>query len=80
MKAYRKLAQQWHPDNFSDDADKKKAETKFIDIAAAKEVLTDPGLCLFVLFWLPCPIVAIVSFAACREATTIRQWRGSTRP
>ncbi|KHN88257.1 DnaJ -like protein subfamily C member 3 [Toxocara canis] len=41
MKAYRKLAQQWHPDNFSDEKEKKKAEKKFIDIAAAKEVLTD---------------------------------------
>uniref|UniRef100_A0A8R1E344 J domain-containing protein n=1 Tax=Caenorhabditis japonica TaxID=281687 RepID=A0A8R1E344_CAEJA len=40
-KAYRKLAQKWHPDNFSDDDEKKKAEKKFIDIAAAKEVLQD---------------------------------------
>ena len=43
IKAYRKLAQQWHPDNFMDAADKKKAEKRFIDIAQAKEVLTDPG-------------------------------------
>lgn len=43
MKAYRKLAQQWHPDNFANDDEKKKAEAKFIDIASAKEVLTDPG-------------------------------------
>lgn len=41
VKAYRKAAQKWHPDNFQDD-DKKVAEKKFIDIAAAKEVLTDP--------------------------------------
>uniref|UniRef100_A0A5S6QYS5 J domain-containing protein n=1 Tax=Trichuris muris TaxID=70415 RepID=A0A5S6QYS5_TRIMR len=41
IKAYRKLAQKWHPDNFDKDQ-KKKAEEKFIDIAAAKEVLTDP--------------------------------------
>ncbi|XP_043219343.1 dnaJ homolog subfamily C member 3-like [Amphibalanus amphitrite] len=43
-KAYRKLAQQWHPDNFAtgDEKDKKKAEAMFIDIAAAKEVLSDP--------------------------------------
>ncbi|CAJ0949741.1 unnamed protein product, partial [Mesorhabditis belari] len=41
MKAYRKLAQQWHPDNFQDDEEKKKAQDKFINIAAAKEVLTD---------------------------------------
>ncbi|XP_055904234.1 dnaJ homolog subfamily C member 3 [Eupeodes corollae] len=40
-KAYRKAAQKWHPDNFRDE-EKKVAEKKFIDIAAAKEVLTDP--------------------------------------
>ncbi len=43
LKAYRKLAQQWHPDNFQDEEEKKKAEKKFMDIAAAKEVLTDEG-------------------------------------
>lgn len=43
IKAYRKLAQQWHPDNFQSEEEKKKAEKKFIDIASAKEVLTDPG-------------------------------------
>jgi len=32
----------WHPDKHDGD-DKKKAEEMFIDIAAAKEVLTDPG-------------------------------------
>ncbi|MGH0126988.1 UNVERIFIED_CONTAM: hypothetical protein FKN15_012301 [Acipenser sinensis] len=42
IKAYRKQAQQWHPDNFQDEEEKKKAEQKFIDIASAKEVLTDP--------------------------------------
>jgi len=42
MKAYRKLAQQWHPDNFQDDAEKARAQEKFIDIANAKDVLTDP--------------------------------------
>uniref|UniRef100_A0A7E4VN23 J domain-containing protein n=1 Tax=Panagrellus redivivus TaxID=6233 RepID=A0A7E4VN23_PANRE len=42
MKAYRKLAQKWHPDLFQDDDEKKKAQDKFIDIAAAKDVLTDP--------------------------------------
>ncbi|XP_023705057.1 dnaJ homolog subfamily C member 3 isoform X2 [Cryptotermes secundus] len=40
IKAYRKAAQKWHPDNFQGD-EKKIAEKKFIDIAAAKEVLTD---------------------------------------
>ena len=43
IKAYRKLAQRWHPDNFQDPEEKKRAEKKFIDIAQAKEVLTDPG-------------------------------------
>ncbi|VDP09875.1 unnamed protein product [Soboliphyme baturini] len=42
LKAYRKLAQKWHPDNFRNGA-KKEAEAKFLDIAAAKEVLTDPN-------------------------------------
>lgn len=46
IKAYRKLAQQWHPDNFQSESDKKEAEKKFIDIASAKEVLTDPGTAL----------------------------------
>lgn len=41
-KAYRKLAMEWHPDKFSDEEEKKKAGAKFMDIAAAKEVLTDP--------------------------------------
>lgn len=36
-KAYRKAAQKWHPDNFHGD-EKKLAEKKFIDVAAAKEV------------------------------------------
>ncbi|XP_030057231.1 dnaJ homolog subfamily C member 3 [Microcaecilia unicolor] len=44
IKAYRKLAQQWHPDNFQDEVEKKEAEKKFIDIASAKEVLTDPEM------------------------------------
>ncbi|XP_022900839.2 dnaJ homolog subfamily C member 3 [Onthophagus taurus] len=42
VKAYRKQAQKWHPDNYQNDEKMKKvAEKKFIDIAAAKEVLTD---------------------------------------
>lgn len=41
---FRKMAQKWHPDNFQlNESEKKIAEKKFIDIAAAKEVLTDPG-------------------------------------
>ena len=43
IKAYRKLAREWHPDNFKDENEKKKAEKKFIEIASAKEVLSDPG-------------------------------------
>ena len=45
LASHRKLAQQWHPDNFAtgDDKEKKKSEAMFIDIAAAKEVLSDPG-------------------------------------
>ena len=46
LKAYRKLAAIWHPDKYDGD-DKAKAEKKFIDIAAAKEVLTDKGLLIF---------------------------------
>lgn len=42
LKKFRKLAAKWHPDKFPDEEEKKKAEKKFIDIAAAKEVLTDP--------------------------------------
>ena len=43
FQAYKKLAMQWHPDKFQDEEDKKKAEKKFMDIAAAKEVLSDDG-------------------------------------
>ena len=42
MKAYRKLAQEWHPDKYNGN-DKDKATKMFMDIAAAKEVLSDPG-------------------------------------
>ncbi|KAF6033521.1 DNAJC3 [Bugula neritina] len=42
LKAYRKLAMVWHPDKFELEEEKKEAEKKFMDIAAAKEVLTDP--------------------------------------
>ena len=41
-RAYRKLAAKWHPDKYAGE-DKKKAEKTFYDIAAAKEVLSDPG-------------------------------------
>jgi len=42
-KAYRALAQQWHPDKFSGEEEKAAAEKKFMDIASAKEVLSDPN-------------------------------------
>ncbi|XP_071839234.1 dnaJ homolog subfamily C member 3-like [Apostichopus japonicus] len=41
LKAYRKLAMEWHPDKH-EGANKEAAEKKFMDIADAKEVLTDP--------------------------------------
>ena len=41
MKAYKKLALEWHPDKYNGD-DKEMADQKFVDINAAKEVLTDP--------------------------------------
>ena len=34
---------QWHPDKFSTEEEKKVAEKKFMDIAAAKEALSDDG-------------------------------------
>merc|ERR1719367_624582 len=40
-KAYRELAALGHPDKFQDEDEKKRAEKKFMDIAAANEVLTD---------------------------------------
>ncbi|XP_059169976.1 dnaJ homolog subfamily C member 3-like [Physella acuta] len=41
LKAYRKLAVKWHPDKH-EGPEKEKAQKVFIDLAAAKEVLTDP--------------------------------------
>ena len=43
-KAYKKLALEWHPDKFQDEEEKKVAEKKFMDIASAKEVLSDPDM------------------------------------
>ncbi|XP_055354404.1 dnaJ homolog subfamily C member 3-like [Paramacrobiotus metropolitanus] len=40
-KAYRKLAKEWHPDRFTDVQEKENAQKKFMEIAAAMEVLTD---------------------------------------
>ena len=39
---------EWHPDKHEGE-DKKKAEKMFMDIAAAKEVLSDPGKCNLLL-------------------------------
>mmetsp|Transcript_111983 Transcript_111983/g.210021 ORF Transcript_111983/g.210021 Transcript_111983/m.210021 type:complete len:269 (-) Transcript_111983:92-898(-) len=41
-KAYRKAALRWHPDKVKDE-DRAEAEKKFIEIAWAYEVLSDPG-------------------------------------
>ncbi|WAR28906.1 DNJC3-like protein [Mya arenaria] len=38
----RAEAPQWHPDKFQEEDEKKHAEKVFMDIAAAKEVLSDP--------------------------------------
>ncbi len=40
-KSYRKLAGKWHPDRFKTKEDKEDAEKKFMQIAAAYEVLKD---------------------------------------
>ena len=40
-KAYRKLAQKWHPDMFRSAEDKETAEKKFMQIATAYETLRD---------------------------------------
>lgn len=66
IKAYRKLAQQWHPDNFQSEVEKKEAEKRFIDIASAKEVLTDPGqgqIFLLPLESFICNVLACFSFS-----------------
>ena len=42
--AYRKLAIVWHPDKHPEGPEREKAQKVFMDIAAAKEVLSDPGL------------------------------------
>lgn len=41
LRQYRKLAAKYHPDNFTDEKEKAKNEKVFIDVARAKEVLTD---------------------------------------
>jgi len=49
-KAYRKLAQKWHPDNYQDEDEKKKAEKKFMDIAAAKNYNFWLKMMIFILY------------------------------
>ncbi|EIE84321.1 hypothetical protein RO3G_09031 [Rhizopus delemar RA 99-880] len=41
-KAYRKKAQEWHPDKYSGDLDKTQVENKMAEINQAYEVLSDP--------------------------------------
>eukprot|EP00052_Salpingoeca_macrocollata_P023722 m.209412 g.209412 ORF g.209412 m.209412 type:complete len:492 (+) comp22094_c3_seq6:955-2430(+) len=40
-KAYRKLANEWHPDKFQDPKEREEAEKFFLDLRDAKEVLSD---------------------------------------
>ena len=54
IKAYRRKAVKWHPDHYRGE-DKKLAERMFIDLAAAKEVLTDPGTDYVTVY--PCVVV-----------------------
>jgi DnaJ family protein C protein 3 len=44
-KAYRKLAQEWHPDTYRGDLPKEKVEAKMSEINEAYEVLSDDGKC-----------------------------------
>lgn len=80
-KAYRKLAQKWHPDNYQDAEEKKKAEKKFMDIAAAKEVLTDDGK-LWLASSLYCLLTHNLSIVInrCSNEDKVRSGRRSPRP
>ena len=44
------MAVKWHPDKHEEGPEKEKAQKMFIDLAAAKEVLTDPGINIYVQF------------------------------
>ena len=84
MKAYRKMAHKWHPDKFDEGPEKDKAQKVFIDIAAAKEVLTDPGtsrilVCIDNLLNICSLLLLIVSYICVmyRKTSEIRQRRRS---
>ena len=75
-KAYRDLAKKWHPDKHEGE-EKKIAEKKFYDVAAAKEVLTDPGMAT------SGPVCCIVTYQLCHlgdpsllspTACTVESW------
>ena len=61
-RAYRDLAKQWHPDKHEGEG-KKVAEKKFYDIAAAKEVLIDPGVCVCVYMYV-CMYVWLIWYSS----------------
>lgn len=42
-RAYRKKAQEWHPDKYDGDLSKEEVEKKMADINQAYEVLGDDG-------------------------------------
>jgi DnaJ family protein C protein 3 len=42
-KAYRKLAQEWHPDKYTGELDNEEVERKMAEINQAYEVLYDDG-------------------------------------
>jgi DnaJ homolog subfamily C member 3 len=48
-KAYRKLAQEWHPDKYRGDLSNDQVLKKMSDINEAYETLTDDGNCNFFL-------------------------------
>jgi len=77
MKAYRKKAAKYHPDNQKNKSDfeKELARKIFIDVAAAKEVLTDPGKCSLRTSSLPRKLAGKFVYLRCgslfREKTAV---------
>lgn len=43
-RAYRKKAQEWHPDKYNGDLSKEEVEKKMAEINQAYEVLSDAGM------------------------------------